>query len=119
MTSPYPIKIDLRDLTQAHLDEAVPHMGKCSYASPCIIGSLIPVEHREAFDNRNRELKEHGILSQPTVGILAHAKLIEFADPEQQDAAAELQEYFDNDREDNLVGAAQIWINATKEQTPC
>ena len=44
------IKIDLCDLTEAHLEEALPHMGACSYASPCIIGTLMPKRKRKGFD---------------------------------------------------------------------
>lgn len=42
------VKIDLNDLTQAHLDECRPHLGRdCTYRAPCIIGTLIPKDLRE------------------------------------------------------------------------
>jgi len=43
-------KIDLNDLTQAHLDEARAKLGMQTYRAPCIIGTLIPKEVREDPD---------------------------------------------------------------------
>ena len=43
------IRIDLNDLTQAHVNECAPYLGKCSYDAPCIIGTLLPVEVRKEF----------------------------------------------------------------------
>ena len=42
----FPIKIDLRDLTQEHLDEAFKNLGQCDYAAPCIIGVLMDESDR-------------------------------------------------------------------------
>ena len=44
------VKIDLNDLTQAHLDECRPHLADGRYCAPCIVGTLIPKEMREDPD---------------------------------------------------------------------
>ena len=47
----FPIKIDLRDLTKEHIAEAMPNQGgSCMYRGPCIIGTLVPEEHRADLD---------------------------------------------------------------------
>lgn len=50
------IKIDLCDLTEAHLEEALPHMGACKYASPCIIGTLMPKNKAASLDRDNTNI---------------------------------------------------------------
>lgn len=83
------IKINLLDLTEAHLKEALPHLGACHYASPCIIGTLIPVEHRERLDN-------HGEFGSPMINQLVKEGVVEFADERQARIAANMQTRFDN-----------------------
>ncbi len=96
------IKIDLRDLTPAHLEEAKPNMGKHRYHSPCIIGTLIPPEQR-----RMRGIKQtHDITVQP------------FEFPEgQRLIALELQEAFDSRDWDRVLEIAEPYINTEKETT--
>jgi hypothetical protein len=82
------IKIDLKDLTQAHFDAALPHLGACRYASPCIIGTLIPEDQRADLDKKG----EHG---NPTVRELIREGLLELPDG-QFNVAVRLQSAFDN-----------------------
>lgn len=94
------IKLDLRDLTPAHLEEAKPHMGKCRYHSPCIIGSLIPAEQR-----RMRSIKQtHDLSQQP----------FEFPAGQWLDAQC-LQNAFDERDWDRVLRLAEPYLNTTKE----
>jgi len=78
-------KIDLNDLTQAHLDECRPHMGVEAYKAPCVIGTLLPKEVRE-----DPEFPQYiGINSER---IKAFVEFI----PEQLDDLTELQYHFDS-----------------------
>jgi hypothetical protein len=86
------IKIDLNNLTQAHVDEAMPNMGECTYASPCIIGTLIPKGMRENLDR--------AYIGQPNVSQLVDMGLIQFPNEEQAKDAREIQEAFDEQNED-------------------
>ena len=89
------IKLDLRDLTPAHLEEAKPHMGKCRYHSPCIIGSLIPPDKR-----RMRGIKQtHDLSQQP----------FEFPDDQVIDAQ-NMQNAFDENRWDKVVEIANRYM---------
>ena len=58
-------EISLDGLTQQHVNECAPNIGKCSYAAPCIIGTLfdgIP----ENYDGLSIEvLVEDGLVSMP------------------------------------------------------
>lgn len=46
-----PIKIDLRDLTPEKLAECKPHLGECTYAAPCVIGTLMSPSERSRHSN--------------------------------------------------------------------
>ena len=94
MSDGKPVKLDLRNLTQAHIDEAMPHLGQCLYSAPCIIGTLIPEHQREKFDNLNGELEYIDDL--PMISELVAQDLIEFPDDVQAGLAKTLQLAFDN-----------------------
>jgi len=84
-----PIKIDLRDLTDAHVAQALPHLGKCSYSAPCIIGTLLTQDARERFD------KSSIIGLSSAVGGLIEDGLLTLPD-EQRVLATALQRAFDS-----------------------
>lgn len=84
-----PIHLDLRDLTDAHLAEALPHIAACRYSAPCIIGSLLTPEQRTLLDN----VTPHNI---DNVDSLVAKGFITF--PEGQlELATSLQDFFDTD----------------------
>ena len=56
-----PIKIDLRDLTQEHLDEAFKHLGDCDYTAPCIIGVLMEESDRFRINSALIDQYQDGI----------------------------------------------------------
>lgn len=93
------IALDLRDLTAEKLEEAKPHMGKCRYHSPCIIGTLIPPDLR-----RMRGIKQtHNLSVQP------------FTFPAEQVLDAfRLQEAFDTHNWDLVTLIAKPYIAAEK-----
>lgn len=93
-----PIHIDLRDLTDEMIEQALPHMGDCKYVSPCIIGTLLPPEKRIEFDSPNV----------PGIAFLIADKAVEFPDG-QKDIACQLQSAFDyKDREGFDILIAEI-----------
>ena len=79
------LKLDLNDLTDEKIAEARPHMGKCRYATPCIIGTLIPPEERLFFDNFDDTSIDH----------LVRAGRVQFP-PGQMPLAVKLQLAFDD-----------------------
>lgn len=101
-----PIQIDLRNLTQNHLDACLPHLGACSYAAPCIIGTLIPEDQREHMDLA-RDPKAGAFL---TIDELVKQGLIQFPDAIQERAARRLQEAFDESNADELLSLASYYI---------
>ena len=80
------IGIDLNNLTQAHLDEAKPHMGKCRYSSPCIIGALLTPSHRDYLDSDGDD---------QSVGVLQYKGFVRVPDDQLLDAI-HLQTAFDD-----------------------
>lgn len=93
---PTSITLDLNDLTQANVDEAMPHMGACSYSSPCIIGSLMTPEQRET-------LAATAGYDTTDINALVEEGVIAFADPDQLIHAMALQELFDAKRPSRLA----------------
>lgn len=91
------IKIDLRDLTQAHLDECAPVLGQCYNTAPCIIGTLMTLEERQYRPCGS-------VLTLRSDGIL------EIPDDQLKDAV-DLQRAFDQSRWDVLVAIADKYIN--------
>src|SRR3546814_13845040 len=57
---PMVIAINLDDLTQAHIDQAAPHIRQCTYSSPCIIGAMMTPEQREVADQHRSEERRVG-----------------------------------------------------------
>lgn len=82
------IEIDLRNLTQEKLDEALPNMGACRYSAPCIIGVLMPPDARNSLDG-------HSDNSPENVGALVKRSVICFAQDAQVRVADRLQQAFD------------------------
>lgn len=89
MTTPTPIQLDLRDLTDAMIAEALPHSGACSYQAPCIIGTLMTLADRTRFDDGS-----------PTIEHLLETDRVEMP-ANQHELAVNLQNAFDCD---NLTG---------------
>lgn len=75
------ISINLMDLTEDKIAEAMPHIGACRYDAPCIIGTLIPVKYREGLEGR-------GILNMCSEGLIEMPR-------EQWSLAHKLQSSFD------------------------
>jgi hypothetical protein len=92
------IKLDLNDLTQERVDEATPHLGiGCTYAAPCIIGTLVPVKLRETLDEGELFCADEPdvAITDSTVTTLALEGYFEFPEG-QREEAQELQTAFDN-----------------------
>ena len=103
-----PIQIDLRNLTQAHVDAAMPHMGACSYTSPCIIGTLMTEEQRSEVEKfSDKEWNQSG-----SVDNLVCYDLLQFASVEQHYAAQSLQDAFDRGQRDHFLRLAKPWLEA-------
>lgn len=88
-----PIALDLRKLTQAHIDEAMPNMEGCTYQGPCIIGTLIPKEKRAAVDESAEWWDGH--IGSDNVDILVTRRVLAFPDNQQVTLASDLQAAFD------------------------
>jgi hypothetical protein len=100
-----PIAIDLRNLTPAHLEAAKPHMGKCVYYAPCIIGSLIEPEKRQELHERIRSMPHTSVSALHQAGV--------FTIPAYQlGDARDLQYYFDNRMWSRVEEIASRYINA-------
>lgn len=92
-------KINLNDLTQAHLDEAMAQLGMNTYRAPCIIGTLIP-----------KDVREDVTFPQHTGINGDHIKeFVEFP-PEQLDDLTELQDRFDNGDWDGVLAVASKYM---------
>jgi len=105
-----PIHIDLRDLTQAHVDEAMPHLGACHYASPCIIGTLIPKDRRAELDAFTMK---DGSTGSPGISLLIERGVIVLP-VEQYHQAETLQDEFDIADQDpaRFLKLAAKWVEA-------
>jgi len=92
------IKINLDDLTQEKLDEAMPHYGSCRYASPCIIGALIPEDMREPLDQGDisEVFGRKSLDPQSAINTLSKKKIVEFPSAAQTREAQRIQFAFDN-----------------------
>jgi len=91
------IKIDLRDLTQAHFDECAPVLGHSHNTAPCIIGTLMTPDERNYRPFASvLTLKSDGILEIPE---------------DQISDALDLQRAFDQSRWDDLVRIAGKYMN--------
>lgn len=91
-------KINLDQLTQAHVDEAMVNFGVgCNYAAPCIIGTLVHPDKREIFDNICNHPDDETIsIDDSTVDTLSMHGLFEFPNIDQQREAGEMQCAFDS-----------------------
>lgn len=86
-------QLDLRDLDDEKIDEALPHMDICTYRAPCIIGTLMPEYLRDSCD-------EADMGTPAGIDKLVSEGIISFPDEVQSDLASKLQGAFDNsDRE--------------------
>lgn len=85
----WPIHIDLNQLTQAHVDEAMDaRYGTCCYEGPCIIGTLVPEHLRSGLDQANTE-------SDTEIATLVKDGFVKFATPAQAKLAQRLQGAYD------------------------
>lgn len=96
------ITIDLNNLTPELLVECDPHLGKCDYSAPCVIGALMPPAERffvadlSAGDEDDvRYLVEQGVFIIP---------------PEQMEDAIDIQEYFDSHDWDSVLQIASKYM---------
>lgn len=97
---PMSIQIDLRQLTQEHLNQCEPHAGRCHYAAPCIIGTLVPEDQRANLDEPTGFASIDSLVDDSYLTI-----------PEDQiDAAIELQAAFDLGDWDQVRELARPWI---------
>lgn len=84
-------EIDLRrDLPKVReqLDDILPNMGKCRYASPCVIGLMLPEDVRVALDaSADRE-------GSPVISTLVDRGLVSMPEGQEIDAT-DLQSEFD------------------------
>jgi hypothetical protein len=97
------IKIDLNNLTRAHLDECVSHLGACQYDAPCIIGTLM-----SPADRRRLAFEVAGTL-EDEIAALVSAGLITIPAEQLKDAKA-LQKAFDESYWSDLVSVASKYI---------
>jgi hypothetical protein len=81
------IRLNLNKLTQAHIEEARPNKGGCSYSAPCIIGALMTPRQREYL--KKRKLDDAGIEN------LICDRIIAFPTSEQGKQARMVQYAFD------------------------
>lgn len=99
------LQLNLNDLTLDKLAEAKPHCGEfCRYIAPCIIGTIVPEDQREALDNADTQ---NPCLDDSAVGTLAENQLIRFPTVEQEADAIEMQQSFDAgdwDRVEHIAG---------------
>lgn len=86
------IQLNLDNLTQAMVDQALPNMGDCNYSSPCLIGAMMTHEQRAYLSEKGSD--------NCAVGQCDH---IQFPDPEQARVATEIQRAFDRDNLDSLA----------------
>lgn len=88
------ITIDLKTaLTDEAIEAARPHVGACNYAAPCIIGAMVPPDHRRALD----KVRDYDCSPGPTtVDTLVEMGVLGFADSRQVELATMLQDTFDN-----------------------
>ena len=96
-----PIKIDLRDLTDAHVEQALNRRGQCLYTAPCIIGTLIPEDQRERLDNFDLSLERVPHM-QPKIEELVAAGHIVMPEG-QTELATKLQTAFDETGEYDFI----------------
>src|SRR3546814_10174470 len=89
------IAINLDDLTQAHIDQAAPHIRQCTYSSPCIIGALMTPEQREVAD-KHIGLDASGTSTE--ISTLVNEGHVVLVDPDQLTEVQEIQSAFDAGR---------------------
>lgn len=77
------IQLDLKNLTQEMVNEALPHMGTPRYDAPCLIGAMMAPGDRDLVSNLNN------------IGVLVAHGVVQFPDAEQVVIAQALQEAFD------------------------
>jgi len=86
------IKLDLTQLTQAHIDRAMPHREQCAYSAPCLIGTLMTEQDLAWL--KKQEIEEVWA-DQCSVDVLTLHQIIEFAEPGQESLAQSIQNAFD------------------------
>src|SRR3546814_11523464 len=89
------IAINLDDLTQAHIDQAAPHIRQCTSSSPRIIGALLTPEQREVAD-KHIGLDASG--TSTAASTLANEDHVVLVDPDQLPAVQEIHPAFDDRR---------------------
>ena len=97
------VYIDLRDLTERDLETALATCGDkmCYYATPCIIGTLIPPENRQMLDEAD--------VDETDVRTLFAKELIDMPPAQLPDAKA-LQEAYDTGDKETLAALARKYI---------
>ena len=99
------IKLDLHNLTEEKIAEAMTNIGKCTYSSPCIIGALMTPEQRKLCDQA-MPMEFAGMFWTPTgAGVAGLDQLINRCivsfPADQVDVAISLQDKFDTADFDN------------------
>jgi hypothetical protein len=101
------IKLDLNNLTDEMVNEALPHRGNCLYSDPCIIGAMMTPEQRKQIDD------DH--VGGGNIANVCANGLVEFPNEHQLGLAVELQRAFDS-RVSNLKIAVETMRGALKRE---
>src|SRR3546814_13080381 len=111
------IAINLDDLTQAHIDQAAPHIRQCTYSSPCIIGALMTPEQREVAD-KHIGLDASGTSTE--ISTLVNEGHVVLVDPDQLTEVQEIQSAFDAGRVGQLTKLLEVrglkWTGMRSEE---
>lgn len=91
-----PVHIDLVNLDDAKLAEAMPHMSQCKYSAPCIIGTLFTPDQRHHFDILNVNTGELDEVDTANLGSLLNKGYVTMP-ADQVTYAKDLQRAFDGE----------------------
>lgn len=114
-----PIHIDLRNLSEEHLAQCLPHMGECSYEGPCIIGTLVAPDKRAGLDDYEAMLIDIPDLGGTGIDDLIASGVVTVPEG-QKELAQKLQLAFDCSRINevrSIVAQAQ-GMAARSDETP-
>lgn len=100
------IHVDLRDLTERDLETALATCGekRCYYATPCIIGTLVPPDKRWLLDEADVDETDVLTLYEKELLILPHKQLAD---------AKAMQEAYDTGDKDALVALVSKYTALT------
>ena len=85
------IQLNLDNLTQEMVDEALPNVGECSYSSPCLIGAMMTPQQRR-YISKDSDYAAVGMCHE-----------IQFPNKDQASKAERIQVSFDSLRRETLA----------------